>query len=38
MSIVLSKIAQSADLSDSKLTWLAPATAAFAYPYFVMQF
>jgi hypothetical protein len=38
MSTAVSKIALSAELSDNKLVWLAPAFAAFAYPYFVMQF
>ncbi len=38
MSTVLSETAHSVELSGSKLIWLAPALAAFAYPYFVMQF
>jgi hypothetical protein len=38
MSTAVSKIPKSVELSDSKLVWLVPALAAFAYPYFVMQF
>ena len=38
MSTAVSKIPQSVELSNSKLVCLVPALAAFAYPYFVMQF